>query len=264
MVALVLAAVAFGVTYVPYGRLISLLPSLAGMALALFGLIVADKRRLWPAVAVGTNLLILVLVAAVPSWLGLGSWVPQRNDLGDGPRLVPFDGKPAYQIDDTWVDAGRGGWQRDDVRVTIASSWVGKVALIGPKKVQKTSADPYLIVNLNVRNFGGGKVIEYRSWNSAPPEGAPPVRLVDSTGRELKFARFEEGWQLRDRPAISPQLFPTQGSDDLLVFEPPAPGATYVRLELPAWAFGEPGEPVRFQIALKAPAMPAPPGGNGP
>src|SRR5262245_37922102 len=45
MVAFVLAGIAFAVTYVPYGRLIALLPAIAGMGFALFGLVIADKRR---------------------------------------------------------------------------------------------------------------------------------------------------------------------------------------------------------------------------
>lgn len=262
MVAFVLAGVGFAVTYLPYGRLIALVPTLAGIVFAFFGLVVADKRRLWPFLALGLHLFIIVMVAAFPSWIGLGQWVPARTQVSDGPRLVPFDGKAGYEVDEAWLDAAKGGWQRGDVRVTVTSTWVNKVAAVGPKKVQTMTKEPYLVINLHVRNFGGGRVIEYRSWtNDAPPEQAG-ARLVDSTGKELKRAQLEEGWQLRDRPALAAQLFPSQGIDDQLVFEAPEKGAGYVRLELPAWAFGESGEPVRFQIALGPPSMPAPPGGN--
>jgi hypothetical protein len=174
---------------------------------------------------------------------------------------MPFDGRPGFAIEDAWVDAARGGWQRDDVRVTVKSAWVGKVGLVGPQKAQKTSKESYLLINLNLRNFGGGHIIDFRGWNSEPPPQGATVRLVDSTGKELPFAKFEEGWQLRDRPAVTPKLFPAEGSDELLVFELPAKEATHLRLELPAWGFGGSGEPARFQIALGASAMPAPPGG---
>jgi hypothetical protein len=256
MVAFVLAGLALPVTYVPYGRLIALVPALAGVAFALLGLAIAGKRRLVPGLALGLNVLLLALLVAFPTWLGLGKWVPPRVESTEGPRLIPFDSNTGSAIHDAWIDAARGGWQHDDVRITVKSSWVGVAALAGPNKAQRKSKETYLFINLGVRNVGGGRIIDFRGWSGEPPPNAAKPRLVDSTGKELSFARFADGWQPHDRKATAPQLYPAAGTDELLVFEPPAREATHVRLELPAWAFGGKVEPARFQIALGAPAAP--------
>src|SRR5262245_15790992 len=176
MVAFIFAGVSFALTYVPYGRLLSLLPALGGVALGLFGLVVADKRRIWPALGTGLNLLIVFLVVALPTWIGLGRWVPPRAEVIDGPRLMPFDSSVGSPIDDGWIDAARGGWQKDDVRVTVNSSSVARVGLVGPKKAEMASKDAYLVIRVNVRNFGGGLAIDFRSWNAPPTADSPRVR----------------------------------------------------------------------------------------
>lgn len=231
-----------------YGRYVTVGLAMLGVVLAFLALISAYRGRLWPSLALAANLLTILVVTALPSWLALDSWWAARpvNDKGIT-KSRPLDGGAAGMLAGGWIDVSQAGWQRDDILVTFSNAWIGNVQLIGAKDKRQFSKNKLLVVSLKFANVGAARRIDYRSWQRPAPPDAPVPVVTDSTGKTLAAYKIEDGWEVRDH-AINGAIMPGQNHTDWLIFEAPDPKAEFVRMELPAWALGEKGDPIRLQI----------------
>jgi hypothetical protein len=234
-----------------YGRYATVGLAMLGVVLAFLGLISAYRGRLWPALALAANVLTILVVTMLPGWLALDSWWAKKPTTDKGiTKLRPLDGGAAGMLEGGWVDVSQGAWQRDDVLVKFSSAWVGKVELTGAKDKRQLSKDKLLVVGLSLTNVGAARRIDYRSWQRpAPPDAALPV-ITDSTGKTLASYKLEDGWEVHDH-ALNGVIMPGQKPHtDWLIFQAPDPKAEFVRMELPAWAFGDKGDPIRLHIPM--------------
>jgi hypothetical protein len=249
MISLIVAGAALFVSQIThYGRYATVALAMIGVLLAFLALISWGRRKLWPLLGVVANVATILLVTILPGWLALDSWWPPRivNDVGVT-KVRPFDGSAAAMLEGGWLDVSKGVWQRDDVLVKISMMWVGKVQLKGPKDKNESSRDKVLVVGVQISNVGPARRIEYRSWQQPPPAESAPAQVTDSTGKGLPGKKFPEGWEVPFH-AQNGAILPGRTHDDWLVFEAPEGKFDYIRLELPVWAFGGTGEPVRLHV----------------
>jgi hypothetical protein len=245
---LALVAVLFGgtsllISQLPYGRVATLAVAGLGLLMGLGSLLVAEQKRLVPLLAAGLNAVALLLVIALPSWLGLTTWWPTAPpDDSKTVKAVGYDGSVPAPAE--WVDISTAAWQRDDVRVAVSALTIGPVELTGPNGKKRATKEKYLQIWLQVSNSGVARKFDFRGWDATAPQGAP--RLTDSAGKVLAAKTFEPGWEPPGRPQTK-ALFPGKTADNLLIFEPPAHTVAHLRLELPGDAFSG-TEAVRFLI----------------
>ena len=71
--------------------------------------------------------------------------------------------------------------------------------------------------------------------------------LTDNFGNTYKPVRFDLGTQVSGQISAATSVYPGKEVEDLLVFEPPVDNVQFLRLQLPAAAFGGSGE-LRLQI----------------
>jgi len=246
MLAIILAGLAFGATQLPYGRFIALVLALVGLAMALLALVSSDGQWQWPALGCAANGGALFLVVLLPSWLDLGPWWPERiEDDSHLVKSINFRGG-ATLVEGEWVDASKGAWQQNDVRVTVSATRAGKLELIGPKEKHEWSKGRVLALSIRVANVGVVRRLDYRSWNDTPGKDEAPLRVVLPDGKTLAPAKLPAGWVVPGR-IRNADLFPGKTADDVLVFEVPPGDVEYVRLELPGWAIGS-KEPVKLHV----------------
>jgi hypothetical protein len=240
LAALTLGGVGLALSQVPYGRFATAGLAGIGLVVALIGLGVAGRRRL-PAIAVGVNVVGVLLAACLPAWLGLSSWrpVPVPDESGVARAVGLTDGLAAPA---EWADVRTSAWQRDDVRVGVPAFTVGPVELVGPKEKRRWTKEKYLQVRVRVENAGVARALEVRGWPTVGPD-AP--RLTDAAGAAVPLKAFDDGWAPVS-PSATGVLVPGRATEFLLIFQAPARGGP-LRLELPAAAFGG-GEPVRLLL----------------
>ncbi|SRR5579875_308778 len=196
---------------------------------------------------------VLPLVLSVLCFLVLlfaGSW-PNVSSPPPALMKIPLkqQGMAAYQPlgENEWVDASTNALKRGDVRVEIVSARVGPVDLKG-KSSATTSAGRFLTIRLRVSYEGVVfQQTPYEPWADLvdSPSKHPPT-LVDDQGRIYTQKTLEPGWKVAGRADVD-ALNPGHQVKEVLVYPVPARDASYLRLMLPASAFGLAGE-FRFQI----------------
>jgi hypothetical protein len=218
-----------------------------GLLLALLGLLAADPRRsgyLLPAVGLLVNGPILVYAVF---GMGLLTRAPRADEAARDaarPAVVPLGSRAGSAFtpagDAEWIDAASGAVQLGDARVRVRAVEVGPVEFKdGPRK--RVSKEKYLQITLRLNNVGVAQKLTYTSW-----AGANPATLRDQAGRVCRARTFAQGLEVVGHVPKA-TLAPGKFTDDVLVFEPPAAGVEYLRLELPAAAFGGNGA-LRLQI----------------
>lgn len=225
----VLAAVA--------GILCAFIAPLGGWAIPLFalGLLAGvagtmvddgtDRRRALPAAAGITCCVLLVL--------GMVTDLSSSGRFGTGwsvdprvVRVVPLTGDALDPDvdDDGWVDAGRAALQRGNVGVRVVSATVTPAGGTGAP-----GAAPTLVVRLQVRRvWGGEQVLKEDREPEAAAETARAM-LTDDAGRACR--PLPGGGREAAGPADSPAY----------VFEAPAAGYKFLRLELTPANTGDTG-----------------------
>jgi hypothetical protein len=167
--------------------------------------------------------------------------VPAQN--GDMPPTQPIK-------EDDWVDASVSAVQRQGLRVQVIAVWAGKVELT--KQGQRGfSPDKYLAIRLfvSIRGLGSGP-IPYESWaDSAGQPSKHQPTLLDNLNRTYEQKTIAPPWKLAGR-ADKDLLTIGHQVKDVLIFPVPSGNVEYLRLTLPASAFGRSGE-FRFQIPRK-------------
>jgi len=169
----------------------------------------------------------------------------QNNNNGTEPKPPGNSSTPPAEPDESekWYDASTESITCGDVQVKILSAKVGIPMFIGrsgnpglPKNPK-----PYLQIQIQLKNTHPTKKLEYTSWSA----GRTEVKPEDDFGNTYKRGRFVGGAPLGQLTTES--IYPNKTIQDLLVFEPPIDTIEYLRLELPASAFGEKGT-LRFEI----------------
>lgn len=157
-----------------------------------------------------------------------------------GEREPKPSDKPARS---EWYDASKKSITRGDVTVKILSARVAVPRLVRPTGTPTRPKDKkaYLHVTIELRNANRTKKLEYKSWSTL----GRSVSLTDNHGNPY-FMKSYRGAVLEGQ-LESESIYPTEAIQDLLLFQAPVENAKYLRLELPARAFGK-GEPLRFEI----------------
>jgi hypothetical protein len=209
--------------HLPYGRIATVLLSLAACALAGLSLLGLTRRAWLGWLGVGANALFAVLLVGSPDVFGLTGWWPVRTPVAPAqPTGISADG---------WVDAGEAAWQENGVQVGLTFATVAPP----PATTGRATTEPSFWIGVRVKNVGTGTV-EFVGWDTTAAGGPS----LTTTGGVLVGGR-------RSDVAKAKTLTPGQTAECVLVFAPPLAGQP-LRLELPAGAYGG-TTPARFQIA---------------
>ena len=96
----------------------------------------------------------------------------------------------------------------------------------------------FLIVTVNVHNSSGAKKLDFQAWG----------KLTSASGQvELRDNVANHYQQFPVRAQALPSVYPGETYADVLVFQPPVSASKYLRLTLPASAFGG-HDSLRFEI----------------
>lgn len=245
LVAVILVGPTVLASNLPYGRVIALLLAGLGLLAGLVCLIGRGKARLVAAAAVSLHGVLLVAILFRPSLLGLDPW------RGTGPppkptevRSVPH-GKVESQVAGDAVDGASASWVLGDVGVNVRRGYVGPVELVDIKGAKRKSREIGLQILIRATNLGGERRIPLAGWMKG--ESLADVRLLDSTGKDVKRKSFPAN-QTPFRGQPTPDaLPPRESADALLVFEAPSGKQGEFVLELPGSAVGV-DRPIRFRL----------------
>jgi hypothetical protein len=222
-----------------------LLAGLAAAALARF------RYRMAPLLpAAGGALSGLVLLAALlfPGLLGPAYGVSRQEEAPDTKTTyaVALTGtaEPVAVGDSDWVDAGGCAVQQGGLRVQVVGASVGPVQM--PGAATKYTKEKYLLVRLRVQRPEATQEFADAERPRAPSAdaGSRP-RLTDDAGKE-----YEPRQPAGAGPAGGVRgsvVFPVAVVEEALLFDPPGTAVRYLRLELPAAAWGGRGT-FRFTI----------------
>jgi len=151
-------------------------------------------------------------------------------DLAEAGSSEPAD-QPA---EDKWIDASKSAIERGDVRVKIISAVKGFPKL----SAQLKNPEEQLILTIDLYNRNSRRKLDYSGWGQRARINLA-VKLTDDAENlyHLKtYVRVTVEGQLTTK-----SIYPRESIQDILVFERPIDDIEYLRLELPAGAFGEPG-----------------------
>jgi len=242
--AVALVGVAVLATLFPFGRFIAATVSVVGLLAGIASLGAEGRAKAAGGLAIGLHFIVLLLVLLLPSWLNLDPWTPEIENAPPAPQAYSHAKQTATLAQ--WVDSASASWQFKDVRVTIVSATVAPLDLIDPKGVKRPSKEQYLQLVVRVRNIGVERALDLSGWTVG--QNLDLVRVVDSAGRTLNTATFEEGYH--PEPVFSKQLeklYPDKFSEVRLIFAAPQPRIDFLRATLPGSMFGF-EEEIKFQI----------------
>jgi hypothetical protein len=172
----------------------------------------------------------------------------------------------------TWIDASSGPVQHGDVRLQVASVTVRNVRIRDVLNEETVSPTKYLTITLQIDNTSTASRIDFLGWSGGMANrltlaelsagaGDSKVKGTDmSSARDANAASLKDnfgklcepispgfGAQIPGQIRTATSVAPGKRLGDLLVFEPPMDEVQFLRLELPAAAFGETGV-LRLQI----------------
>ncbi len=165
---------------------------------------------------------------------------------GPAPPAPPTDpgGDPPPVADTKWYDASTETITRDDVRVKILSARLGRVQCTQPTGRTARSSSDNLQITVEIENAHPEKAKSYQGWCTL---GAT-LRTTDNRSRQ--YAQWSPPGEATVNGQIQEgSIAPAESIEDLLAFRAPEidEKLKYVRLELPAEAFGGQGT-LRFEI----------------
>ena len=236
--AVVLASVpSLGFLTKPLGGVGILVGLLAGVVPA----VLFQKNVWWPLAACALNLASALFVGSGPH---PHAPPPPRVAIAlrEGGMVAP---QPAEDSD--WVDAGTRAVKWHDIRVQVVAVRAGGVEVEYQGK-KSLMAERSLVIRLRVSYEGVEfKQLPYEPWADLPgsPSKNPPT-LTDNLNQTYSQKTFGPGRKAAGRSERG-YLTPGRMVEEVLVFPAPPAKVEYLRLQLPASAFGEPGE-FRFQI----------------
>jgi hypothetical protein len=257
IVALLLVSSALVMAQVPAASFLAIPLATLGLVVGLVGLVAAGEgtRAAYIVPACASTLAVgLILVL----WFGptLLDIDPRRQappPAEDDPRMyeIPFD-RPAARREigeAEWVDAGKAYVQHHGVRVSVARTKLHRL-LVAVQAVPTTNAagrnetgPPRLVIRLRIVQVVAGAPVRYASWGNLRADAAAP-KLVDNLGRKYRLVASPG-------PSASQELAPGRPVIDAIVFEAPLADVSFLKLELPASAYGQEGT-IRLRIAGSA------------
>jgi hypothetical protein len=109
-------------------------------------------------------------------------------------------------------------------------------------------AERGLVLYLRVSNMAADRVVRFAGWGLTGTQ-AEAITVVDDQGRPYAARTFEPGWAVLGRagPVV---LAGGKWVNEVLVFAPPWPDVVFLRLTLPASAFGGTGW-LRLEVPRK-------------
>jgi hypothetical protein len=228
------------------------------IALALVGgvLGVVGLRRGWekrdrlyfPGIGLGACLIALLMGLWSVPWRSARKADATTDD--DAQQVVRIRGGSPTERNVTtapaaWVDAWREAAQQGGVRVKVVGAAVGAVPLQDGQGRRLWSRERCLVVRLRLGNVGADRPVQYTSWSS-PAKSPDGPALVDHVGRSYASRTFGPGLSVIGQVQRA-GLVVGKWTDDVLVFAAPGPDVSFLRLTLPASAFGGKGQ-LRLQI----------------
>jgi hypothetical protein len=250
LISLLLASVALVMASIPYLRVLAL--PLSGLGVILCGIVMmsANNRKSGLPLAGGVASLAVFLLTGL--WLGqfefiLGRW---RKSPASEQKTVSLQSQAARSetghSPNDWVDASQDAVQFGDVRVRLVSATCGTVELKDAKGKRRPS-EKCLVLKVRVSNAGAARVMQFHSWYEpgSPSEKGVPL-LHDDHGKLYPLKVFPADMEVVGLVAQA-TLPPSKKVEDVIVFEGRPALVEFLRLELPASAFGSSGS-VRLQI----------------
>jgi hypothetical protein len=235
--------------------LIASLPSVAFLSkpLSVTALLIALAGSMAPALWRRTALVwpVVVSLLSLGALLFAGSWPEGRPPPAPPLVAIPLKekGMVAHQPIDAseWINAAEFAVKAYDLRVQLVSVRLGTVEF-EPQGKKSFSSEKYLVVQVRVGYDGAAfQPIPYEPWidlADAPSKVAPT--LTDSANKSYAQKTFSSKQQVVGRGGRS-YLTPGRQVNEVLVYPLPMGRVEYLRLELPAAAFGRKGT-IRFQI----------------
>ncbi len=210
------------------------------------------------------QLLILLGLAGVAVVLGVvvfvllsqGSVVGDRGPIAEkktgerakGATLASIT-ESAESSEVSWVNASKNWIRRPGAAVRVRSIRLGE-----PPAASATSPGQHLLVEIEVKNPSEDKILFFRGWQRAGPEGNR-VSLTDNQGHTYSQIASQTPLGETDSESVKKLSF-GEADKETLVFRLPQKikieELEYLRLKLPGWAFPkEKFEPFYFQIPRK-------------
>jgi hypothetical protein len=210
-----------------------------GAVLGVVGLVCACKDQGRASLsALGLAACLLGLLVGARS---IRAWVPAGKDAGKKEdheqRVVRLRG-PEAASRSGWPNAMREAVQKDGVRVRVVRVSTQAVP-IEDRAGRRHWAERGLMLHVRVSNMAPDRMVHFAGWGLSGTE-VEAITVVDDQGRPYSARTFEPGWAVLGRagPVV---LAGGKWVDDVLVFAPPSPDVAFLRLELPASAFGGTG-----------------------
>jgi len=266
-VAMLLGSLALGCASLEWLQWLTIPLSALGLIAGAFGLMVdyTEKTEEWtPKIGAIVSGCVLLAALAWPGLLGLDPKITSELPPPVDPNrqvLVPRNPQaggvrpPAQPAPEShWVAADLYDVDHGVVRLRVLGAGVQDV----PVNRKGRRGDKEYVVTLLLSHAGTKDAITFSGWhsaagnnavgnntigNNAPGNNAGHTpRLLDASGKALAFR------PRADAGGVAPRsIVPFRPVQETLTFEAPAGTSEYVRLELPAGAFGGAGV-VRFQI----------------
>lgn len=166
------------------------------------------------------------------------------------PKTIPFPCRKNFQLVASpvadWTDASTSALIQNEVAVAVASVAVERLELSRKGKPVPSPTD-HLVIHLQVVLVGTARQVDFEGWGKSNfGDHRSKPTLTGNSSHAYALRAFEAGTQVAGHER-SKGLYPKLYADDYLIFEAPRPGLEYLRLELPASAFGGMGT-LRFQI----------------
>jgi predicted Zn finger-like uncharacterized protein len=255
---LILGVVALVLSLIPCVGLLSLPLSGLGLLLGFGGACVALVRSGhgigYPVAGLGLNLVALVIGLV---WLGLiGAFSTAVDEVAKHKNATaqvaeakppPANTPRPEQAKQEWINAQDHTAVQGDVRVGITSAVVDFVQL-NDITGRANSKERLLILRVRLENQSDTRKVEYQGWGHTTLfdlKEKTPV-LKDNFGNAHHRARWQLGVTVPGQ-VVAKSIRPKETLDDVLIFDRPVDKAEFLRLELPASAFGGTGW-LRFQI----------------
>lgn len=218
--------------------------SVAAVFVGLLGLLRVLSRRngrvLFPAAGTAAGAAVLLTAWLAPGVLGPTYRASRVHDLTESAatRVVPllegsFDAGPR---DPDWVDASKAALQQGSVRVQVSGVSVGPVNAESARLNRQLPAR-CLFIHLRVHQVELAADFAARAHQAQPADAPlrPRPRLTDNTGKHYSLLEVADP---AHRQAVRSSVFPVSFQSEVFAFDVPAAGVEYLRLEVPADAWG--------------------------
>jgi hypothetical protein len=152
----------------------------------------------------------------------------------------PVAPKPSEPEELSWTDASKGPVQHGDVRVQLTGVTVRNVRIKDMLGEEFVSPTKHLAIRLEIFNTSSMRKLDFLGWSETSPD-RNAASLTDNFNRLYNRMSPDPGAEIPGQIITATSLYPGKQLEDLLVFEPPVDKIQFLRLQLPAAAFGSSG-----------------------